>query len=190
MGIVLPAAPVPGPTLETARLVLRPPCADDFEPWAGFMADERSARYLGGVQPRAVAWRALAAMIGAWHLRGFSMFSVIEKASGRWIGRLGPWQPEEWPGTEVGWGIVRDAEGRGYATEGSTAAIDWAFDALGWREVIHTIQPGNEPSKAVARKLGSRYLRMDRLPAPHGFEVEVWGQDRGEWMARRAGRNG
>lgn len=38
---------------------------------------------------------------GAWTIRGFSMFSVIEKDSGQWIGRLGPWQPEGWPGTEV-----------------------------------------------------------------------------------------
>ena len=34
------------------------------------------------------------------------MFSVFEKDSGRWIGRLGPWEPHGWPGKEVGWGIV------------------------------------------------------------------------------------
>jgi RimJ/RimL family protein N-acetyltransferase len=107
-----------GPVLETERLILRPPLAEDFEPWAAFAADEEAARFLGGAQGRSGAWRALCTMAGAWTIRGFSMFSVIEKASGRWVGRLGPWQPEEWPGTEVGWGIVRDAWGRGYATEG------------------------------------------------------------------------
>ena len=66
----------------------------------------------------------------AWALQGFSMFSVIEKASGDWIGRLGPWAPEGWPGTEVGWGIVRSAWGKGYATEGAAATIDWAFDTM------------------------------------------------------------
>ena len=111
------------PTLETPRLLLRPPIEEDLDRWAEFMADEEASRYLAGAQPRAVAWRAMATMTGSWVLKGFSMFSVIEKESGRWVGRLGPWQPEGWPGTEVGWGLHRDAWGKGYATEGAAAAI-------------------------------------------------------------------
>ena len=94
--------------LETSRLVLRPPRADDLDAWAEMMLDEPSARFIGGTMPRAVCWRQLMTMIGAWHAQGFAMFSVIEKESGRWIGRVGPWQPEGWPGTEIGWAIVRD----------------------------------------------------------------------------------
>lgn len=115
------------------------------------------------------------------------MFSVIEKVSGRWVGRVGPWQPEGWPGTEVGWSIAREAWGRGYAPEAAAVCIDWVFDHLGWDEVIHTIDPENAKSKAVAAKLGSTYLRMDRLPEPHHEKpVEVWGQTRAAWQARRA----
>jgi len=111
---------------------------------------------------------------------------VIEKSSGRWVGRLGPWVPEGWPGTEVGWGLARAAWGKGYATEGATAAIDWAFDKLGWSEVIHCIAPDNTPSQAVAQRLGSRPLRRTNLPAPfESMVVDVWGQTREEWLARR-----
>lgn len=178
-----------GPTLETQRLILRPTQAEDFEPWAAFMADEESARYLGGAQPRSLSWRGFLSMVGAWQVQEFAMFSVIEKSSGRWVGRLGPWVPEGWPGTEVGWGIVRDACGKGYATEGSIAAIDWAFDTLGWTEVIHTINTDNMPSKSVAARLGSGYLRQGRLPAPYEEpEIEVWGQTREQWFARRRAR--
>ena len=174
-----------GPTLETERLILRPPAKEDFDAWAAFMADEQSVRYIGGIQSRSAVWRGITSMAGAWVLYGFAMFSVIEKSSGKWIGRLGPWQPEGWPGTEVGWGIIREAEGKGYATEGSKAAIDWAFGHLGWTDVIHTILPDNAGSKAVARKLGSSYLRMENLPAPYEhFEVEVWGQTRQQWLSR------
>lgn len=177
-----------GPTLETPRLLLRLPRAEDFDAWAAFMADEESARFIGGHQPRAVAWRGFTSVAGAWQIQGFAMFSVIEKATGRWVGRLGPWQPEGWPGTEVGWSIVREAWGRGYAVEGSAAAIDWAFANLGWDEVIHTIAPENHASQRVAIKLGSRKLeRSARLPPP--FEqsaVEIWGQTRAEWFAQRA----
>ena len=173
--------------IETPRLMLRLPRREDYEAWAAFVADEEATRYIGGTQARSPAWRSLAAMLGSWHLQGFAMFSVIEKASGRWIGRVGPWQPEGWPGTEVGWSIAREAWGRGFAPEAATASIDWAFDHLGWDEVIHTIDPQNANSKAVAAKLGSAYLRMDRLPEPHHEKaVEVWGQTRAQWRARRA----
>ncbi len=176
----------PAPILETDRLILRMPEAADFDAWAAFAADEEAARYLGGPQPRTAAWRGLCTMTGAWAIRGFSMFSVIEKASGRWVGRLGPWQPEGWPGTEVGWGLAREAWGKGYATEGAAAAMDYAFDVLGWTEAIHTIDPDNAASQAVARRLGSTNLGPSALPAPlDAMPVEAWGQTREQWRARR-----
>ena len=168
--------------LETSRLVLRVPRLDDLEPWAAMMMDADAAQFLGGVSPRSVTWRALMSMIGAWHACGFAMFSVYEKGTGRWVGRLGPWMPDGWPGPEVGWAIVRDCWGRGYAPEGAIAATNWAFDNLGWTRVIHSIDPANTASQAVARKLGSRNLGPGKLPAP--FEtapIDIWGQSREEW---------
>ncbi len=172
--------------LETPRLMLRVPRAADLDPMAEMMADAETAKFIGGVTPRSITWRALMTMIGAWHAHGFAMFSVFEKTSGRWVGRLGPWMPEGWPGPEVGWTIVRDRWGRGYATEGATAATDWAFDRLGWTHVIHSIDPANVASQIVARKLGSRNLGPGSLPAPYqGATVDIWGQTREEWLARR-----
>jgi RimJ/RimL family protein N-acetyltransferase len=176
-----------GPTLETDRLILRPPAAEDFEAWAAFAADPEVAQFIGGVQPRPMAWRGLCQVTGSWTINGFSMFSVIEKATGRWVGRLGPWMPEGWPGTEVGWGLAREAWGKGYAVEGATAAIDWAFDTLGWTEVVHAIDPVNHRSAAVAKRLGSRVLYQSVLPPPLDVPVEMWGQSREEWRARRSG---
>jgi RimJ/RimL family protein N-acetyltransferase len=174
------------PRIETPRLLLRPPRWEDFDAWAEFLADETAARFIGGMQARPAAWRSFMMMAGAWSLRGYAMFSVLERVSGRWVGRLGPWCPEGWPGTEVGWGIVRDCWGRGYAGEGATATIDWAFDHLGWTEIIHVIDPENLASQSVARKLGSRLLRPGRLPAPfEATRVDIWGQSREQWRARR-----
>jgi RimJ/RimL family protein N-acetyltransferase len=124
-------------------------------------------------------------MAGAWALHGYAMFSVVEKASGDWIGRIGPWVPEGWPGTEVGWGLIPAAQGHGYAVEAATAAIDWAFDHLGWTDVIHCIDPANTPSQAVARKLGSQNRGPGRMPPPfENHPVDIWGQTRDEWRAR------
>src|SRR5581483_6738517 len=175
-----------GPTIETARLILRPQRPEDFEPWAAFMADETATRFIGGVQARSQAWRGFMTVAGAWQMGGVSMFSVIEKESGRWVGRLGPWMPADGPGTEVGWGVIRDCWGRGYATEGAAAAIDWAFDTLGWTDVIHCIDPANVSSQRLAQRLGSRNLGPVCMPPPYdGLATDMWGQSREEWFARR-----
>jgi RimJ/RimL family protein N-acetyltransferase len=179
----------PGPTLETDRLLLRPPQAEDFPAWAAFSADEETMRYLGGTQSAAAAWRGLCTVAGAWSVRGFSMFSVIEKATGRWVGRLGPWMPEGWPGTEVGWGLAREVWGRGYAIEGARATIDYAFDVLGWTDVIHCIDPSNAPSSTLAARLGATLLRQGRLPEPFDrVLLDIWGQSREQWSGRRPDR--
>ena len=171
--------------IETPRLILRVPRVEDLDPWAEMMLDEEAAKFIGGVMQRSVTWRALMTMIGAWHATGIAMFSVIEKSSGRWVGRLGPWMPDGWPGTEVGWAIVRDCWGKGYAPEGAAAATDWAFDNLGWTDVIHSIDPANVASQAVARKLGSRNRGPGKLPPPfQDSRIDLWGQTRDEWRAR------
>ena len=174
------------PRIETERLILRPPEAQDFEAYAANMADAEAAHFIGGEQPRPVAWRGFLSSAGAWMIQGFSMFSVIEKSSGQWVGRLGPWFPEGWPGTEVGWALARTAWGKGYAYEGSVAAIDWVFEHLDWTEVIHSIAPDNGPSQALARRLGSSCRGPGQLPTPlEDVSIDIWGQSREQWLLNR-----
>ena len=174
-----------GPVLQTKRLTLRPLASEDFPRWAEMMADPQATKYLGGVQPAAVAWRGFMSMAGAWSLTGVSMFSVVERDTGRWLGRIGPWTPHGWPGTEVGWGLHPDAQGKGYALEAATAAINYAFDVLGWTDVIHCIDPDNIPSQRLAERLGSRNLGPTRLPPPlEALPIDCWGQTREAWRMR------
>ena len=172
--------------LHTERLTLRVPRVEDFDRYAELLADEEATRFLGGSLLRAPAWRKFLQMPGAWAVQGFAMFSVVEKASGRWIGMTGPWFPEGWPGTEVGWTFHPDAWGKGYATEAATAAIDWAFAHLDWSEIIHSIDPDNVASIKLAERLGSTYRGPGRLPEPFAdAKVGLWGQSREQWLARR-----
>jgi RimJ/RimL family protein N-acetyltransferase len=178
----------PGPTIETERLILRPVAAEDFEPMAAMHADERVMQFLGGVQPRSVAWRSFLGMAGAWTLQGFGMFSVMGRDTGAWLGRVGPLYPEGWPGTEVGWALIRSAWGKGYAVEAATAAMDFAVETLGWTDVIHCIADENSASQRVAQRLGSSLLGVTRLPSPTDEDIGMWGQSAAQWRARRGAR--
>lgn len=175
-----------GPVIETERLILRPPVLDDFDAWAAFYEDDDALKYIGGAQVRSVAWRSFTQAAGSWALQGFALFSVLEKSTGRWIGRVGPHFPEGWPGAEVGWAMDRSVWGRGYAFEAATASIDFAFDTLGWTDVIHCIAMDNIASRRLAERLGSRILRKATMPPPvTSGEIDVWGQSRAEWRAGR-----
>ena len=174
-----------GPILETERLLLRVQQAGDFERYAEMLAHP-SSLHIGGPLSRHEAWRRFLQMPGAWVVQGFAMFSVVEKSSGQWMGQAGPWQPDGWPGTEVGYSFHMDARGKGYATEACAAAMDYAFDVLGWDEVIHSISPENTTSQAVAKRLGSRNRGPGKLPPPLDVHaIEIWAQSRAEWAENR-----
>jgi RimJ/RimL family protein N-acetyltransferase len=172
--------------IETERLLLRETRLEDLDRWIELQADPRAARHIGGVQEPPVVWRILMTQAGAWALTGIAMFSVIEKSTRKWIGRVGPWHPMGWPGNEVGWALHPDAWHKGYAVEAASAAMDYAFDTLGWTEVIHCIHPENLPSERVAERLGSINSGPGKMPAPYANEpVNIWKQTRDEWRARR-----
>jgi RimJ/RimL family protein N-acetyltransferase len=173
-------------TLETGRLILRPPRQQDLDGWARFHGDAPSMTYLGGALSRADAWRAMASVAGSWSLLGFGPFCVIEKATGDWVGRAGPWFPEGWPDREVGWMFLSSARGKGYATEAAAACLDFAFDTLRWERVIHVIDPRNTASQRVAERLGSRLMGPVTLPgAREAWPSEAWGQTADQWRTRR-----
>ena len=175
-----------GPILETERLTLRPTAMEDFDRWADFQGDADTTQFIGGPKTPAETWRIMMTVAGAWALTGESFFSVIEKASGLWIGRIGPWFPHGWPGQEIGWSLHRDAVGRGFALEAAVATMDYAFDVLGWDDVIHSIDPDNVPSQTLAERLGSTNRGPGTLPAPfEAARVDIWGQSRDQWRARR-----
>lgn len=146
------------PRLETPRLVLRGFSASDVEPYVRMMADAEVTRFLGDGRPldRTDAWRQLALLIGHWELRGFGLWAVEERASGRLIGRIGCHEPEGWPGFELGYVLTREAWGQGFAREGAAAALDFARRVLKRDAIISLIRPGNSASIAVARHFGAR----------------------------------
>jgi len=145
---------------ETARLLLRPPTAEDLEPFVEIHEHPQVLRFLSGIGPatgRIASWRLLALLIGHWHLRGYGQWAIVEKATGELIGRVGLWYPEGWPGIELGGGIKHSRWDNGFATEGAKAAADFAFNEVGADRIISMIQPDNPRSIRVAQKIGETF---------------------------------
>ncbi len=105
-------------------------------------------------------------------LRGYGKFVVEEKASGRTVGIVGPWYPEGWPEPEIGWTMLPEFQGRGYASEAATRAIAFAYDELGWTTAISAIFPGNDRSFRLADRLGARNEGSTEIK-PYG-DLEIY----------------
>ena len=145
--------------LETDRLLIRPWIDDDRPAYRVIVDDPEVSRYVHGGRPYTDAevdeWFARQARQLADH--GVCMGAVIEKSSGRLVGLSGT-QPLGTTGDlEIGWIFARDTWGRGYATEAGGAAMRYVLETLGRPRVVAIIDPDNEPSKRVARRLGMEY---------------------------------
>jgi RimJ/RimL family protein N-acetyltransferase len=134
-------------------------------------------RYLGdgNTLTRAEAWRQMAMIIGHWQLRGYGIWAVEERKSKDLVGRIGFFNPEGWPGFELGWVLGREHWGKGYASEGARRALDQAFTEMNQEHVISLIHPDNGGSMRVAERIGERLEGKTEI---FGHEVLVYGIDR------------
>jgi RimJ/RimL family protein N-acetyltransferase len=169
-------------TLETDRLLLRMFRPEDHDAYATMCSDPDVMRYLGDGKTlnRSEAWRQMALIAGHWHLRGFGLWAVEERATGALIGRIGFFEPDGWPGFELGWMLRRASWGKGYATEGARRALAYAFGTMDRDHVISLIRPANRPSVRVAERLGEKREGQTDL---FGHPVLVYGIARAAWRA-------
>jgi RimJ/RimL family protein N-acetyltransferase len=162
---------------ETERLVLRMYRLSDFEDHYKLSADPDVMRYLIGGQPlsRFEAWRHMAYLVGHWELLGYGHYAVEEKASGRFIGRIGFTNPEGWPGFEIGWTLAPEFQGKGFATEGARFLLQYAFNEMDRDHVISVIHRDNKPSIRVAERLGEKFEREMEVA---GMPAMIYGIER------------
>ncbi len=96
-----------------------------------------------------------------WLKHGFGHWAVEERETGRFVGRTGLKHHDNWPldpdNIEVGYLYDRAVWGRGYATEATLAAIEFAFDTLDRERVISIARPENAASRRVMEKAGLAY---------------------------------
>lgn len=130
------------------------PRLDDFEHRAAFHASDRSV-WEGGPVSRGKARRIWASEVGQWLSTGYGPFSVDDSATGAHADEVGIYEPEGYPEPELGWFVVPEAEGKGYAFEAAWAARDHAYAKMGLGPLANLIDPDNIRSVTTAKRLGA-----------------------------------
>ncbi|HYU35017.1 MAG TPA: GNAT family N-acetyltransferase, partial [Thermoanaerobaculia bacterium] len=95
------------PTLETERLWLRSLCRSDVDDYAALNADPEVMHHLGGTWDRGRSWRHMAYILGHWQLRSAGMWAVEHREAGAFVGIVGFFEPEGWPGFELAGRLAR-----------------------------------------------------------------------------------
>jgi len=158
--MIVPMAPsLPA---DTERLRFRPLVMDDVDELVALHEDPLVARFLGS-RDRAWLERFIGMVDEEWAERGHGRVAVVERESGRFLGRTGLKYWQQFGETEVSWVLHADARGKGYATEAGAASLRWGFEQFQLPYLMAMIQPDNAASIRVAERLGMSPIRSDEL---------------------------
>jgi RimJ/RimL family protein N-acetyltransferase len=149
------------PTLETERLVMRPPTIADLGPLHEVWGDRDVMRWIGrgDAYSRDVeeSERRFERVLHHQEVYGYSLWVVQERETGLTIGDCGlVLFGYEGPDIEIACRLRKGAWGQGYATEAGRAWIEYGFDEIGLERIVAASHPENEASQRVLEKLGMR----------------------------------
>ncbi len=144
--------------LETARLRLRPFAADlsDAPALNEIQRDPNHMRFYPHPFSLDESREWIARRLVEYDEVGFSLWVVEDRATGEFLGNVGPTvQPVDGiDEVELGWSITPRRARQGIATDAALVCRDYCFDVLGLDHVISLVRPENTPSRGVAEKLG------------------------------------
>lgn len=158
--------------LETDRLILRQPVAEDFEPFAAMFDEPFVTAHIGGVLSRSEAWTRFLRDVGHWTLAGFGQFVIDEKEANSFVGKVGIAKFERdlrsnaYIPLECTWTLRSAFHGLALAKEAAVMVHQW-HDARGGGPTACLIAKTNTPSLRLAAALG--YSEVDRLQRPNGL---------------------
>jgi RimJ/RimL family protein N-acetyltransferase len=144
-------------------------------------SDPKVVKHIGGKPfDEQQVWSKILAYAGHWSLKGYGLWVVEERATGRFLGELGfadfrrDIKPSFGKTPEAGWVFASAAHGKGYATEALGAALKWADRRF--PKIVCIIDPGNAGSIRVAEKYGFKKIRLARY---RGAATIVYARVRG-----------
>lgn len=145
--------------IRTERLILRPMTMADLDDVYAYQSDQGNHVYLlNDARSRDEVIAAIEGYVAGTRLAAEKDFiqPAIE-LDGRVIGQMFLMiYSVENRGAEVGWVLHPSFHGKGFAMEAATAILDLAFGELGMHRVRAELDPLNEASIALCRRLGMR----------------------------------
>ena len=153
------------PWLQTLRVDLREFTPDDFDDLLRLDSDPRVTKYVNAGKPmsRTEVEAALARVIRYYRsVHGLGVWHATRRDTGAFIG----WYCLKYcPPTcdvEVGYRLLPNAWGQGFATEGATELLRYGFDDLGLDMIIGVTHPDNRASQRVLVKSGLEDAGFER----------------------------
>lgn len=157
--------------LRTERLLLRGWRHADREPFAALNADPEVMEHFPAPLTRAESDAFVDRIEATLATQGWGLWAVEVPGEADFIGFIGLAAPRFeahfTPCVEVGWRLAREAWGRGYAPEGATEVLRFAFDELGLDEVVSFTAVGNTKSRRVMEKIGLTHEPGDEFDHPN-----------------------
>lgn len=156
--------------LHTERLTLRTWRPADREPFAALNADPVAMEHFPSTMTRAES-DAFANRIDArLRERGWGLWAVEVDGVADFVGFVGlndvRFDAPFSPAVEIGWRLLSEHWGHGYATEAARAAMAHGFDELDLAEIVSFTVPANLRSRRVMEKLGMTHSPDDDFDHP------------------------
>lgn len=146
------------PTLETERLRLRPWRAGEVAAMHALYGDADNLRYWSVPPSRDLeSTRKMMRWHLGYHPAHYAIWAVEDRKSKRIVGMINYHrrEPRE-KRVDMGWLIAPTHQGRGLMTEAGRALLRHLIDTLRVHKVEALIHPDNQPSMALAKRLGFR----------------------------------
>ena len=147
--------------LRTERLIVRPAQPDDVDALHERRNDPAVAKLQAWATPyprsRAASIVAETAAMAGPQEGTWWMATVVEAASGQIVGDLVVRMTNQLRTAEVGYSIASAHWGRGYASEGLDALVDWLLSALPITRLTGMLHPDNRASAMVLERTGFRF---------------------------------
>jgi ribosomal-protein-alanine N-acetyltransferase len=153
--------------IETERLRLRPVTVNDTELMLAIWNDPAFIRNVSDRGIRTIEQAREAIEGGAQKLfedHGYGPYCMSLKSDGKMIGICGIFKRENLDDPDIGFGVLPDYCGKGYAGEAAAAVVDYARGELGIGVLTAIVSPTNAPSIGLIEKLGLTFEQMITMP--------------------------
>ena len=169
------ASPIPETVLDTPRLELRRAALSDAAFFLALLNDPSWLENIGdrGVRSPVDAQRYITDNIqAAYRSLGYGMYVVELKGSGRPTGVCGLVKRDYLPGPDLGFALLPEFTGFGYASEAARAVMVHAQRTLGIGQLYAIVKRGNHRSVKLLGGLGFRHQRP--CPTFQASEVDLF----------------